>query len=263
MSWTATMQTKADRELPSQFYSGLVAELYEPLAGELARADQYAPFLDMCGTPALELACGSGLPLIELIERGYKVEGLDSSSDMLDLCRSRAAESGLTPQLHLGLMQSFRLSQRYRSIFLAGASFTLLTSDEDAAAALTSICNHLESGGHALIPIETVNPDEIRQVLGRSREITDSSGNCLRITILSLDVHGDGRSASLRLRYERAPTTGEPVSVERTWERRWWTQEQFRELAFAAQFAELTFLDQTGGAADPIATQFVALARKG
>lgn len=257
------MRPQSDPELPAQFYSGLVADLYDSLAAEPPRADQYMPFLDICGTPALELACGSGSPLIELLERGYHVEGLDSSSDMLEICRSRSAERGLAPQLHLGLVQSFRLSRRYRSIFLAGASFTLLTRDEDAAAALTNIYDHLEPGGHALIPIERLNPKEIQQSLGRSREITDSSGTRLRVTMTSLDVHQDGRSASLRLRYERIAVSGERVSVERSWERRWWSQEQFRELVLLAQFAELTFLDQAGVVAEPDAPLFIALVRKG
>jgi hypothetical protein len=181
---------------------------------------------------------------------------------MLELCRSRAVERGLAASLHLGLMQSFQLSHRFRSIYLAGASFTLLTSDEDAANALASILDHLESGGHALIPIDTVKPDEIRRILGKYRETTDASGARLRVAVLSLDMHDDGRSASLRHRYERIPTEGEPLSLERTWHRRWWTQEQFRELVFAAGFTDLTFTDPTGTVADPDAPLFVALARR-
>ncbi len=107
-----------------------------------------------------------------------------------------------------------------------------------------------------------MNPEETRQVLGRYRETTDASGDRLRVAIVSLDLHRDGRSVSLSLRYERTPATGEPVSVERTWKRRWWTQEEFRELGFAAEFADLTFFDQTGAAAEPGATLFVALARQ-
>jgi SAM-dependent methyltransferase len=256
------LQTEDHLEAPSEFYSGLVSELYDSLAGEPVRADQYAPFLDLCGTPALELACGSGNPLIELLERGYDIEGLDSSSDMLELCRSRAAERGLAASLHLGLMQSFRLPRRFRSIFLAGASFTLLTSDDDAAKALVNIHDHLEAGGHALIPIDCVDPDETRRILGTFRETTDGSGDRLRHAILSLDMHHDGRSASLRHRYERIPATGEPISVERTWRRRWWTQEQFRELVIAAGFADVTFLDPSGALAEPDAALFVALARR-
>lgn len=74
---------KTDPRSPSQCYSGLAADLYEPLLGEVARADDYAPFLERCGTPALELACGSGLPMLDLLERGHDVEGLDASSEAM------------------------------------------------------------------------------------------------------------------------------------------------------------------------------------
>ena len=69
---------------PSQFYTGLVADLYETLASEHARADHYRPFLDRYGTPALELGCGTGWPLLDLVAGGYDVEGLDASPDMLE-----------------------------------------------------------------------------------------------------------------------------------------------------------------------------------
>jgi hypothetical protein len=160
-------------------------------------------------------------------------------------------------------MQSFQLQRRFRSIFLAGASFTLLTSDEDAARALVNIYDHLEPGGHTLIPIDSVDPEKTERILGNYRETTDGSGDRLRFAILSLDIHDDGRSASLRHRYERIPVTGDPLSVERTWHRRWWTQGLFRELVLAAGFVEVTFLDPAGALADPNSELFVAFARSG
>jgi SAM-dependent methyltransferase len=251
-----------DHESPSQFYTGLISELYEPLAGEISRADDYVPFLERSGTPALELACGSGLPMLDLLERGFEVEGLDASTDMLELCRLEAAERGLAPTLHLAEMQSFRLPTRYRSIFLAGASFTLLTTDEDAENTLKRIYEHLRPGGHVLIPLEVQDADVTRTQLGRHRETVDPSGNRLRVVMLELDVCRDGRNSSLCLRYERIPPVGEPISVERIWERRSWNQDQFRELVLAAHFDELRFLTPTGGLAEPNASAFVALARK-
>src|SRR5688572_6098869 len=81
---------------PSQFYTGLVSELYEPLRSMRFTADQYAPFIDKAGQPALELGCGSGDPMLDLVERGYDIDGLDSSADMLALCRVRATARGLS-----------------------------------------------------------------------------------------------------------------------------------------------------------------------
>jgi hypothetical protein len=36
---------------PSQFYTGLIADLYEPLLSEPVRAEDYQAFLDRVGTP--------------------------------------------------------------------------------------------------------------------------------------------------------------------------------------------------------------------
>lgn len=250
-------------DAPSQFYTGLVADLYEPLASHHARADDDRAFLEHSGTPALELACGSGLPLVELVERGYEVEGLDTSQDMLDLCRARAADRDLDVTLHLAAMQSFSLSRRYRSIFLAGPSFTLLPTDEDAVTALERIYAHLEPGGSLLIPLEIADVDLIRKSLGWSREVATDAGDRLRVAMVGLDVSADGRSLCHRLRYERIPASGEPEVVERNWKTRWWSQKQFREMLVAAHFDKLSFVRPEGGRPQPDASVFVALARRG
>jgi SAM-dependent methyltransferase len=247
----------------SQFYSGLVADLYEPLASQPSRADDYTLFLERSGTPALELACGSGIPLVELIERGYEVEGLDASPDMLDRCRARAARQGVDVGLHLAEMQSFSIPRRYRSIFLAGASFTLLTSDEDASGALARIHAHLEPGGSALIPLEIANVEAIRRHVGRGREVRTDAGDVLRVTSVGLEVSADGRSLCHRLRYERIPAQGEAEVVERDWQTRSWPQSQFREMLLAAGFETITFVAPEGGRAAADASVFVALARRG
>lgn len=246
----------------SQFYSGLVADLYEPLLGEIARADDYAPFLDRSGAPALELACGSGLPLVELVERGYDVDGLDASDDMLERCRARAETRGVAVTLHRAEMQSFALPRRYRSIFLAGASFTLLTTDEDAARALACIHEHMLPGGSLLIPLECEDPETARRALGRHREVATASGDRLRVAAVALDVSADGRTLHRRLRYERIPASGAPESVERTWTRRSWSQEQFGALLGGAGFQAVAFRNPSGGRAEPDASVFVAIARR-
>jgi SAM-dependent methyltransferase len=250
------------RSAASQFYTGLVADLYEPLVGEIPRADDYVPFLERSGSPALELACGSGLPLVELAARGYDVDGLDASEEMLERCRARAAARGVAVTLHRAEMQSFSLPRRYQSIFLAGASFTLLTTDEDAAQALGCIHEHLLPGGSVLIPLECEDPEAVRRTLGRRREVTTAAGERLCFEAIALEVGADGRTLHRRLRYERIPPSGEPESIERTWTRRSWSQAQFRELLDAAGFGAVAFLAPSGGRAQSDASIFVALARR-
>src|SRR5262249_38841479 len=154
------------------------------------------------GTPALELACGSGRPLLELIERGYDVDGLDASRDMLERCRARAAERGLSVTLHHAKMQSFALPRRYRSIFLAGGTFGILATDEDAALALERIHAHLEPGGSVLIPLTMNRFTPAMDSADASPWVTLASGERIRCILMAAHSSADGREQIQRLRYE-------------------------------------------------------------
>ena len=83
-----------DADDPSQFYTGLVSHLYEPLAGGLGKAGDYTGFIDRAGQPVLEICCGAGSPMLDLVRAGYDVEGLDASADMLARFREKAAAAG-------------------------------------------------------------------------------------------------------------------------------------------------------------------------
>jgi len=86
---------------PALFYTGLIAELYEPLAGGITDSTRFIEFVRRHGQPALELCCGTGLPLLDLVAAGLDVDGLDSSPDMLALCQQKAQRQGLRVDTYL------------------------------------------------------------------------------------------------------------------------------------------------------------------
>jgi trans-aconitate methyltransferase len=137
----------------SQFYTGLVAEMYDLLASYQAPVSFFAELIRNNGEPALELGCGTGHPLLPLVAQGLRVEGLDSARDMLAQCEAKAQAQGLHVTLHQQEMQSFTLPARYRTIFFAGASFMLLPDLPDAACTLQRVYRHLEPTGRAVIPL--------------------------------------------------------------------------------------------------------------
>ncbi|MDQ0596693.1 ubiquinone/menaquinone biosynthesis C-methylase UbiE [Streptomyces canus] len=120
--------------------------------------------------PALELGCGDGDPLLELRRRGLEVDGVDSSADMLDRLRRRADEEGIRTTVFHQRMEAFQLPRRYRAIFLAGPTFTLLPDDDVALAALRGIRAHLAEGGTVLVPLFTPAPTPAEQI-GRVRTV--------------------------------------------------------------------------------------------
>jgi trans-aconitate methyltransferase len=110
----------------SQFYTGLIAEMYDFLVSYQAPVSFFADLIRNGGEPALELGCGTGHPLLPLAAQGLRVEGLDSSRDMLTRCGAKARSQGLHVTLHQQEMQNLALPTCYRTIFFAGASFMLL-----------------------------------------------------------------------------------------------------------------------------------------
>ena len=244
---------------PAQFYTGIVAELYEPLKSSAQQPGRYATFIDEHGEPALELGCGDGDPLLHLRRSGLDVEGVDSSADMLARCRRKASEQGLDLVVHHQRMEALDLSRRYRSIFLAGPTFTLLPDDDTALRALKAIKAHLQADGTALVPLFIPSPTPEDQ-FGRVRETQRDDGAVLRFSVLAEDRDERGRTQHTTLRYERH-SDAERTVVDRVWTLHWHTPEGFRELATRAGLGTVDVRDHAGLPAPPDATEFSFLLR--
>jgi Methyltransferase domain len=245
-------------QLPRDFYTGLVADTYRYLRSAPVDPAPYERFVRRVGEPALELGCGDGDPLLDLVASGLDVEGLDASSDMLDRCRRRAAQRGLDVTLHLAGMEDMDVGRRYRSIYLAGATFNLLVDDATAGAALGRIAAHLTAHGVALVPLTIPTPTP-PTVLGEFREHVTEDGATMRVAVVAEERDEARRLQVAHLRYESAHGAEAVDSTERPWILHWHTQPDFHALADAAGLSVVAVLDPDGRPAGPDATTFVFL----
>ena len=148
-------------------------------------------------------------------------------------------------------MESMDLGRRYRSIFLAGSTFNLLSDDETTARALDRIRAHLADGGSALVPLFIPQSGAVGE-LGRAREAIDDTGATIRFTPLSEERDEGARLHTTVVRYER----GDEV-LERPWVLHWHTQEGFRALVEAAGLSVVAVLDADSRPATEDADVFV------
>ncbi|MFD5650685.1 class I SAM-dependent methyltransferase [Streptomyces sp. NPDC127039] len=228
----------------ADFYTGIVAESYGPLKSFSPDPEPYADFVRECGGPALELGCGDGDPLLALRRQGLDVEGVDSSADMLERCRERAAREGLTVTVHHQRMEELRLDRRFRAVFLAGPTFNLLPDDATAEAALRRVRAHLTDDGTALIPLHIPAPTPAEH-LGAVRAAPAADGAELRFSMVSEERDEDARTQTAVLRYERR-LGGESTVVERAWALHWYRRSDFERLAAAAGLAPVPVTDTDG-----------------
>ena len=155
-------------------------------------------------------------------------------------------------------MEDMDLGHRYRSIYLAGATFNLLVDDDTAGAALGRIAAHLEPGGIALVPLTIPTPTP-PTALGEYREHVTDDGSTMRFAVIDEARDETTRVQTAQLRYELTHDGDVVESTERTWLLHWHTQPGFHALADAAGLAVLAVLDPDGRPAGPEVTPFVFL----
>ncbi len=143
-------------------YDGLVAEAYDvwlPPDGRYDDRDLYRDLIRDGDGPALELGCGNGRLLVGYLADGLDVEGVDSSADMLTICRGHAQAAGRSVTLHHGDWTSLHLERQYATLYNPAGSFSLLDDEDDARAALRAWRSHLSPGGRLVIAMWTPEPE--------------------------------------------------------------------------------------------------------
>ena len=119
----------------SQPYHSLEAELHDAFwdaEDDGSEVRLMAGFLRKHPGPALEVGAGSGRLMFPLLQKGFAVEGLELSQDMLELGKQRALRLGVNPTMHHGDMTTWQGSHRYAAV-LAPAFTLQLASDPLAA----------------------------------------------------------------------------------------------------------------------------------
>jgi len=135
-------------------YSGIEAASYD-LIDELSDFDDY-PFyrflIESNPGRVLDLGCGTGRILYRLAQEGIEVAGVDSSIEMLQICRTKLSSSGLDASLSQGDLRNFDLGSKFDSILIPGFTFQLLLDSRDIDACLDCCLSHLEPAGQLVLP---------------------------------------------------------------------------------------------------------------
>ncbi|MGH9661835.1 MAG: class I SAM-dependent methyltransferase [Bryobacteraceae bacterium] len=206
-------------------YSGLVAETYDQLVPEdLGDVDFFRRAIQ---PPALEIACGTGRLLLRYAAEGLDVEGVDSSADMLAVCRRKAARRGSRVTLHQQAMESLHLPRRYRTLYVPAGSLMLLTEDARIDAALAGFHRHLDPGGKLLVALDEIafEPEGEWRLRRESAAV-----RCWERATYDLAA----QIKRSRIRYE---TAGRIVEFDTSL--RWHTPEQFEARLRDAGFVEI------------------------
>lgn len=117
--------------------------------------DLYLNYAAACGSPVLELGCGTGRLLMPLARRGVKLVGVDSSPAMLARARQHLEAQDLLKQVELieADARALQISQRFRLAFVALNSFAHFITRSDQRAVLGTLHEHLLPGGTLILDL--------------------------------------------------------------------------------------------------------------
>jgi len=101
----------------------------------------------------LDLACGSGIFLLNMNLYGYPTDGLDLSSQMIDLCKDKIFINHVNTNLYIENMASFKLDKTYDNITCYFDSINHLNTEKEVKDMLDSVYNHLNKDGLFLFDI--------------------------------------------------------------------------------------------------------------
>ncbi len=218
-----------------------LAAVYATDMGASMPFDDVGWYIAKCrGRRTLELGCGTGRILLELLAAGVDAVGVDRSLPMLDELRRLAAQRGLIADVSQADLHALPIAERYDCILAPYALITYVSDRKELRRLLQQLAGMLTTDGRLIVDSFVPQPvtsfsdfrDDYRRRHGdgwlhRSKRIT------------ALD---DGRNRIER-RY-RLLDAGE--SLQRQWttcdEIRPYSENEVCELATAA---ELTLLDRS------------------
>ncbi|MEA0971753.1 Class I SAM-dependent methyltransferase [Candidatus Megaera venefica] len=196
-------KTNLKTEHISAPYSALCTEYYQ-LDKPHAPKDAlicYLNYADEAKGPILEPMCGTGRFLIPLLKKGYNITGFDSSPHMLDICRKKCQQEGLSSTLLDASFENFASSFSYKLIFIPSGSFCLLTEKAEVHQALNTILKCLEKGGKFVFEIDTLKSVNENQGVWNKSSVSKPDGAKIVMNNLSR-FDSNSRVQSTLSRYE-------------------------------------------------------------
>jgi SAM-dependent methyltransferase len=137
-------------------YRGLVASSWDFLRGDTSGYPDrgfYRDVIEQSGEPVLIVGCGTGRLLLEYVDGGVVVEGIDNSPEMLEICRQKAVQQALEVTVYRQAMEAMDLPRKFRTIIVPSSSFQLVPDLDEAMSALDGFFQHLLPGGTLVISI--------------------------------------------------------------------------------------------------------------
>ncbi len=131
-----------------------IARFYDVDMARNMAFDDVSFYRRLCLTasgPVLELGCGSGRILLDLVAHDIDVIGVDASTGMLSELRHKAAAAGVSARIARMDMRRLGLRPGFGIVLCPYSLITYVTDDDEAAAVLATLWTLIRPGGWCVV----------------------------------------------------------------------------------------------------------------
>jgi SAM-dependent methyltransferase len=137
----------------------MMAEFWDLFRGDTSTWEDRFFFLDVVkkhGQPVLDVGCGTGRILLDFMQQGIDIDGIDNSPDMLTKLQEKAQTLNLTPTVYQQEMNNLSLPRKYQTILVPSSSFQLVLDPALPPVVMERFYEHLLPGGVLAMPFMTL-----------------------------------------------------------------------------------------------------------
>lgn len=121
----------------------------------------------------LDLGCGTGRILFRLVEEGIIVDGVDSSTAMLEVAQEKAKMYVLKPNFYCMNLTNLQLEKEYSMMYMVGNTFQHILTNSQQDEMLIKVYQHLSTGGIFIFDTRMPKLDELKEIDQYTEEYTN------------------------------------------------------------------------------------------
>ena len=131
------------------------------MAWEIEFADRFI----RPGDDVLLIGCGSGRDLLPLVERNYRVTGIEPVGAALDIARGMLAERGLSAALIEGFFEDASIVGAFDAVIFSYYCYAVIPQSRTRVTMLRKAAGVLKTGGHIVVSVASNTPRPNRILL--------------------------------------------------------------------------------------------------